>query len=71
MTEVALLCRSNLAVFSTTHFVCFDTNNLEPRRQLEPKGYGVRFQGRDFTLLDSCAAKIARKLGGILMRPRV
>ena len=31
----------------------------------------LRSQGKDFTLLDSRAANIARKLGGILMRPRV
>ena len=30
-------CLSNLAVFSTPHFVCFDTSSFEPRRQLEPK----------------------------------
>ena len=46
VTEVALLCLSNLVVFSTSHFVCFDTNNLEPRRQLEPKGYGGDKDGR-------------------------
>ena len=31
----------------------------------------LRSRGRDFTLLDSRAANIAKNLGGILMRPRV